>query len=166
SAEENQWYMDKATHDAETFLYRGNGSVDIIPDTLFILDRYRERNVILYGNADNNHAWELLLQKSPVKVTRSGIFFGNDYIESERLGSFFIQPRHDSQTAMVAVIAGTGTKGMKATYPNDYFSGITGFPDLLIFDVDWIRDGIDGLIISGFFGNDWSVKEGDFVKQP
>ncbi|TVQ08308.1 MAG: alpha/beta hydrolase [Bacteroidetes bacterium] len=162
SEEENQWYENKARYDAETFLYRGNGSVDVIPDTLFSPQRYRERNVIVYGNADNNHAWSSLLQNSPVQVTSEGISFGNTWMESKSLGTYFIQPRIDSQTASVGVVAGTGPEGMKATFPNDYFSGITGFPDLLIFEVDWIKDGVDGIRVSGFFGNDWSVKNGEF----
>lgn len=160
--EENQWYKNKARFDAETFLYRGNGSIDILPDSLFTPHGYRERNVILYGNAENNLAWEGLLSNSPVQVTGQGIRFGNTYMESDRIGTYFIQPRIDSQTASIGVVAGTGIKGMKALYPNDYFSGITGFPDLMIFDVDWLKDGLEGIKVSGFFGNDWSVENGDF----
>ncbi len=164
--EENQWYENKARFDAETFLHRANGSIDIIPDTLFSTNRYLERNVIIYGNAENNLAWSKLLENSPVQVYKNGIDFDGRFFESSRMGTFFIYPRGDSQTALVGVVAGTGTEGMKATYSNDYFSGITGFPDLLIFDVDWIRDGPDGLLISGFFGNDWGVRSGDFVVVP
>jgi hypothetical protein len=61
------------------------------------------------------------------------------------------------------VVAGSGIDGMKALYPNDYFSGITGFPDLLIFDVDWIKENLGSVVVSGFFGNDWSVEGGEFV---
>jgi hypothetical protein len=61
SAEENEWYKNKARFDAETFWYRGNGSIDIIPDTDFAPDHYADRNVIIYGNADNNLAWNQLL---------------------------------------------------------------------------------------------------------
>ncbi len=166
SEQENEWYKNKARYDAETFLYRGNGSIDVIPDSLFTPAQFRERNVIIYGNADNNLAWGMLLNNSPVQVTGEGIRFGNTYMESDRIGTYFIQPRIDSQTASVGVVAGTGIKGMKALYPNDYFSGITGFPDLLIFDVDWLKEGLDGIKVSGFFGNDWSVEQGEFKISP
>ena len=53
---------------------------------------------------------------------------------------------------------------MKALYTNDYFSGITGFPDFMIFNVDWIKDNPEGIITSGFFGNDWGIKTGNFAK--
>jgi predicted peptidase len=166
SAEENQWYKNKARFDAETFLYRGNGSIDIVADTVFTAEKYRDRNVIIYGNAENNNAWNSLLGNSSVLVMNNGIQMGERFMEGDHLATFFVQPRHDSQNAMIGVVAATGEKGMKALYPNDYFSGITGFPDLLIFDISWIRDGLDGVLVSGFFGNDWSVATGEFRIKP
>ncbi len=162
--EENSWYRNKALYDAETFLYRGNSSVDVIPDTDFAAEAFPARNIIIYGNAVNNKAWEQLLSDAPVQVHSDHIKFGQQRLEGNDLGAFFIYPRTDCDFSAVGVVAGTGQQGMKAVYANDYFSGITGFPDLLIFDVDWIRDGIDGVRVSGFFGNDWSVENGDFRK--
>jgi pimeloyl-ACP methyl ester carboxylesterase len=160
--EENLWYENKARYDAETFLYRGNGSIEVISDREFSPEKYKDRNVIIYGNANTNRAWRSLLRNAPVQVTSQGISIGDTYLESDRIGTYFIYPRPDSDIASVGVVAGTGIKGMKATYPNDYFSGITGFPDLMIFDVDWLKEGVDGIKVSGFFGNDWSVENGDF----
>jgi hypothetical protein len=163
SDEENEWYKNKARFDAETFWYRGNGSIDIIPDTGFTPDNFSDRNVIIYGNADNNLAWNQLLGHCPVQVKNGSISFGERVFDCESLGAYFIYPRPDSQTASVGVVAGSGIDGMKALYPNDYFSGITGFPDLLIFDVDWIKENLGSVIVSGFFGNDWNVEGGSFV---
>ena len=160
----NEWYLNKARFDAETFLYRGNGSIDIVADREFKAAEYKDRNVIIYGNADNNSAWKQLLSQSPVKVTNNKIVFGDKTFAGNNLGAYFIYPRSDSNTASVGVIAGTGNEGMKALYPNDYFSGITGFPDLMIFDVDWIKDNPEGIKVSGFFGNDWGVTSGDFAQ--
>lgn len=162
TTEENEWYKNKARFDAETFLYRGNGSIDIVADTDFSPEKYADCNVILYGNASNNKAWDLLLKNAPVRVENGKINLGAYSISGNNLGTYFIYPRPDSDFASVGVIAGTGIEGMKALAPNDYFSGITGFPDLLIFDVNWLRDSINGIRASGFFGNDWSVENGDF----
>ena len=162
SPEENEWYQNKARFDAETFLYRGNGSIDIVADTEFIPSEYADRNVILYGNSENNQAWNLLLRDAPVQVESGVIHFGSYSIRGNDLGTYFLYPRPDSETASVGVVAGTGTEGMKALAPNDYFSGITGFPDLMIFRADWLRSGTQGIRVSGFFGNDWSVENGDF----
>lgn len=162
SAEENQWYQNKARFDAESFLYLGNGSIDIIPDTDFSPEKYKDRNILLYGNAHNNLAWNKLLSECPVQVNNNSIHFGNKTFQGDDLGTFFVYPRNDSKIASIGVVAATGQKGMKALYPNDYFSGITGFPDLLIFNTDWLKEGMDKIIVSGFFGNDWSIEKGDF----
>ncbi len=159
---ENEWYKNKARFDGETFLYRGNGSIDIIPDHEFTPEKYPDRNIIIYGNADNNSAWNQLLTHCPVKVNQKGILFGTRKIEGTNLGTYFLYPRADSDTALIGVVAGNGTEGMKSLYANDYFSGITGFPDLMIFDVDWIKDNPGGIRVSGFFGNDWKIETGDF----
>lgn len=164
SREQNEWYENKARFDAETFLYRGNASVEIIPDRDFSPGKFTGRNVILYGNADNNSAWVKLLGHCPVKVNNHQVHFGGEIIQSERLGAYFVYPRADDDTTLVGVIAGTGNQGMKALAPNDYFSGITGFPDLLIFDVDWLKDNPQGIWVSGFFGNDWSINNGEFAR--
>lgn len=162
SPEENEWYRNKARYDAETFLYRGNGSIDIVADTDFSLAAFADRNVILYGNAGNNKAWNLLLKDAPVKVEPGVIHFGPYSLRGHDLGTYFLYPRPDSEYASVGVVAGTGIEGMKALAPNNYFSGITGFPDLMIFSTEWLRSGLEGIRVSGFFGNDWSVENGDF----
>lgn len=161
--EENEWYRNKAIFDAETFLYLGNGSVDIIPDKAYDPARYAGRNVILYGNADNNRAWAQVLGNCPVRVERKGIRFGQKFVSGSDLGAMFCYPHSSDDKALVGVVAGTGRPGMLATCSNHYFSGITGFPDLLIFTHDWIKDGPAAIRISGFFGNDWSIENGDFV---
>jgi hypothetical protein len=154
--------MNKARFDAETFLYRGNSSVDVMADKDFTPEKFKDRNVIIYGNADNNSAWNKLLSHCPVQVGNDWIKFGTEVLTGDNLGALFVYPRADSQVASVGVVAGSGIKGMKAAFSNDYFSGITGFPDLLIFDAGWIKDGAEAIKISGFFGYDWSIENGDF----
>lgn len=147
------------------FCTRGNGSIDVIADKDFIPSAYADRNVVLYGNASNNKAWNKLLKNAPVQVLKGEIRMGDKVLKGNDLGTYFVYPRPDSPTASVGVVAGTGIEGMKATYPNDYISGITGFPDLLIFNVDMLKEGIHGIQVSGFFGNDWSVEDGCFITE-
>jgi len=161
--QENEWYKNKAIFDAETFLYLGNSSVDIIPDKAYDPAKYKGRNVIIYGNAVNNLAWHKVLGKCPIKVENKGIQFGKSYLPGEDLGTMFCYPHSSDDKALVGVVAGTGIKGMKAAYSNHYFSGLTGFPDVLIFTHDWIKEGPAEIRVSGFFGNDWSIEKGDFV---
>ena len=161
--EENEWYKNKARYDAEAFLYKANGSFDVIPDVEFSPEKFKDRNVIIYGNSNNNKVWSMLLKHCPVLVNNGRISFGKKIFEGDDLGTYFIYPRYDSEFASIGVVAGTGIPGMKATFANDYFSGITGFPDILIFNVDWVKEGLDAVNLSGFFGSDWSIEKGDFV---
>lgn len=162
NAKENEWYMNKARFDAETFYYRGNGSTDVIPDTEYSPEKYKDRNVVIYGNKDNNRAWGTLLKECPVQVGKNTVTAGGRTFTGSDLGTYFIYPHPYSATASVGVVAGTGEAGMRATSANNYISGITGFPDIMIFSADMLREGLDGMKAAGYFDNDWSLASEDF----
>jgi hypothetical protein len=61
---------------------------------------------------------------------------------------------------VVGMVGGSGMPGMRAAVQNHYFSGITAFPDVLIFRADWLLKGPEGINASGFFGYDWEVEMG------
>ncbi len=160
---ENEWYMNKARFDAETFYYRGNGSIDVIPDTEYTAARYTDRNVVLYGNRDNNRAWASLMKGSPIQVRKGEITVGERTYRGDDLAAYFVWPHPGSDVAMVGVVAGTGNVGMWATSPNNYISGITGFPDIVIFRADILKEGLPAVEVAGFFDNDWSLTNSDVV---
>lgn len=162
SAAEREWYKNRARFDAETFYYRGNGSIDVITDKEFSLEKYKDRNVIIYGNASNNSAWKLLLKNSPIQIDNQQVKIDTKALKGDDLAAYFVVPRSDSKTAMVGVVAGTSEKGMKATWANNYISGITGFPDVMIFKADLLLNGLPDMKVSGFFDNDWSAKSLEF----
>lgn len=163
SSEEKEWYYNRAKLDAEKFWYRANGNVEIVKDSDFALAKYADRNVILYGNKNNNVAWNLLLKNCPVQVSNNQVKVGDKILTGEQWGSYFIYPRQDSDIASVGVVTATGKKGMIGAYANHYLVNGTTFPDLTLFDDSMMKDGISGVKCSGFFGNDWSVEKGDFV---
>ncbi len=162
---ENAWSYDKARYDAETFWYRGNGSVDVVPDTEFDPGAEPDRNVLIYGNADTCAVWQALLGKSPVIVRRGLVSVGERALEGNDLGCCFIRPRQGSDIASVGVVGGTGLHGMKAANANMCFISGSGFPDLLVFGADMLTKHFDGVRVVGFFGNDWSVENGEMAWQ-
>ncbi|WP_165041778.1 alpha/beta hydrolase-fold protein [Dysgonomonas sp. ZJ709] len=162
TAQENEWYQNKARFDAETFYYRGNGSIDVIPDTEYTVAKYADRNVVIYGNKDNNRAWPLLLKNSPIQVGKGMITADGKTFTGDDLGTYFVYPHPNSNTASVGVVAGTGDAGMRATSPNNYISGITGFPDLMIYRADALKNGLTGMEAAGYFDNDWTLTNKDF----
>ena len=163
SGEANEWYYNRALFDAEKFWYRANGSIEVIADTDFTPAAFPDRNVIIYGNKDNNAAWNKLLQDCPIQVSEGQVTIGGKTLSGDQWGSYFIYPRQDSEMASIGVVTATGIKGMKAAYANDYLVNGTRFPDLMIFDDQMMKAGLPGVHCSGFFGNDWSVEKGDFV---
>ncbi|GHB70665.1 alpha/beta hydrolase-fold protein [Persicitalea jodogahamensis] len=163
SAQESAWAADKAKFDAESWYYRGNGAIDLIKDTDFDPKKYPDQGVVLYGNADTNSAWPELLSGCPIKVTNGGISAGNNTFTGTDLAAYFMWPRQDSETASIAVVSGTGLKGLSASNANQYFSGGSGFPDFMIFSNDMLRDGVSGVKMAGFYGNDWSLQKAGMV---
>ena len=76
--EENAWMLERARFDAESFWYRGNGSVDVVPDTEWESIAETDRSVIVYGNATINAAWQKLLVDSPLKLERDHWSIANE----------------------------------------------------------------------------------------
>jgi poly(3-hydroxybutyrate) depolymerase len=154
NAAENAWALAKARFDAEQFWYRGNGSVDVMSDSVFQPAREPERNVILYGHAEMNTAWSPLLGAAPVQVRRGAIDVGARKEKGDDLGCLLVYPRPENRLAMVAAVAGTGLHGMRLTDRQPYFMSGVGYPDWTVLDPAGVRG-------AGFFGNDWTVESGE-----
>lgn len=163
TAEERAWSLAKARFDAESFWYRGNGSVDLVADSAFAADRYADRGVILYGHADMNSAWKALLADSPVWVGRGEIRVGDRRVKREDAACLFLRPRADSDFASVGVVAGSGMPGLRLTDRLPYFMAGTGYPDCLVLGAEAMTQGNAGIVAAGFFGNDWSIARGEFA---
>ncbi|MCA9008599.1 MAG: prolyl oligopeptidase family serine peptidase, partial [Planctomycetaceae bacterium] len=83
--ETDAWVYSKARFDSETFWYRGNASVEFIADTQFDAAATKDRTVVLYGNADNNSAWNALLGSSPIQVRDGSITVGEKTFKGDDL---------------------------------------------------------------------------------
>jgi poly(3-hydroxybutyrate) depolymerase len=162
--EENEWALAKARFDAETFWYRGNGSVDIVLDTDFNPKKEPHRGVILYGNADTNAAWSALLPDVPeINVRRGGMHIGRDQMLGENLAVLYVRPRPNSDTACVGVVSGTGLVGMRLADRIPIFLAGVGVPDCVVMAPEVLTNGVSGVKAAGFFGNDWTTHAGEWV---
>ncbi|MEQ8317191.1 MAG: prolyl oligopeptidase family serine peptidase [Phycisphaerales bacterium] len=163
--EENDWAMAKARYDADTWQYRANGSVDVVPDTAFDpqAEINAKRNVILYGCADSHRLWDELLGDAPVRIGRGAATVGDRTIERDDVAAFFAYPRTGTNAALVGVVAGTGPTGRRLADESRYFISGVGYPDWLLLTPDVLAAGPDGglmgVIGAGFFAPDWSVDE-------
>ena len=162
--EENDWSLNKVRYDAETWYYRGNGAVDIISDKEFSLEKYKDRGVIVYGNKNTNAAWKILLHDCPIQVERNRITAGNKVWQGDDISAYFVWPVPGSEMASVAVISGTGIKGMNAATANQYFAGASGFPDFMIYGLNMLKTGANEVRMAGFYDNDWKLSATDFIQ--
>lgn len=162
--EENEWSLNKARFDAETWYYRGNGAVDIVADKEFSVEKYKDRGIILFGNKTTNSAWKAVLNNCPIQMERNKITAGNKIWHGNDLGAYIVWPVQNSSLASVAVIGGTGIKGMQAANANQYFAGASGFPDFMIFRLNMLVSGSGEIKMAGFFDNDWKLSDIEFVQ--
>lgn len=161
--EENAWAFRKSRLDAESFWYRGNGSVEVVADTAFDwkAPQNRDRGIVLYGNADTHALWKALLSDSPIQVRRGRIQAGRRTLEGADLACLFLRPRPDSPIASVAVVGGSGVVGMRLTDRIPYFLAGVALPDWTVLDPEALRSGPEGVRATGFFGDDWSIETGE-----
>ncbi len=167
TSEENAWSLARARFDAETFWYRGNGSVDVVSDARFLEagreQEYRDRNVIVYGHAESNAAWPALLGQSPVQVRRGEVKVGLRAVTGEDLACLFIRPRPRSAVASVGVISGSGMTGLRLTERLPYFTSGVALPDCLLLKAKALLESSEASVAAGYFGADWNVESGEFA---
>jgi hypothetical protein len=164
SKEENDWSLNKARYDAETWYYRGNGAIDLVADKDFSLAKYKDRGVILYGNKNTNRAYSSLLSDCPIQVERNKITASGKVWQGDDLSAYFIWPLKNSEKASVAVISGSGVKGMNGANANQYFAGASGFPDFMIYSLDMLKSGANAVKMAGFYDYNWKLNTTDFVQ--
>jgi hypothetical protein len=126
-------------------------------------DRDRDRNVVLYGNSATNAAWKALCGGGPVQVARGRLQVGRRLFSGNDLCCIFIYPRPGSAEASVGAVSGTGIVGMKLANRLPYLSPGIGLPDCTVFDERILTSGDAGVLVTGFFGIDWSVERGEFA---
>jgi hypothetical protein len=157
--EENLWAQNRARFDAEAFYYRGNGAVDVMPDTAFGGAVDVDKSVVLYGNATTNAAWKALLPASPIEVKRGQVGIGTTVLEGADFAVLFTRPRPGSLVASVAVIGGSGMAGMRLTERLNYFSAGVAFPDFFVAEPSMLTSGYSGVRAVGFFATDWTLSQ-------
>ncbi len=163
SAEENRWAFAKARFDAEKYWYQLNGSVDVVSDTEFDPAADPDRDVVLYGNRTTNAAWRSLLGDSPVQVATGGLTVGEREFRGRSFACLFVRPRTGSAVADVGVVGGTGIEGMRLAGRIPYTTPGINVPDCTVLSPKLLSTGEDGILLTGFFGPDWSVERGEFV---
>jgi poly(3-hydroxybutyrate) depolymerase len=147
--EENAWALAKARFDADQWWYRANGYAYVLRDDdaeVESLAKNMAHNVILYGNADTNRAWRLLMPDT-IRVSRGEVRIVNEEGEQTWTGDDLgVLLAHSDGDRTIGVIAGTGLSGSRALDRMPYFLSGTGFPSQLVLRSAVWRDGMRGVL--------------------
>ncbi|MCB9846496.1 MAG: prolyl oligopeptidase family serine peptidase [Phycisphaeraceae bacterium] len=156
--EDRELARARALLDAQTFWYRGNGGIEVVPDTAFDPDVEQDRNVVLYGSAETNGDWEAMLGSSPVVVGAGRARIGDREFEGDDLVCLMVRPRPGSDMAMVGTVAWTGSAGARFSTSLPYFVSGVGYPDFFVIGSDALIRGNEAIRGAGYFGADWELE--------
>ena len=156
SDKENHALIAKVRYDQQVWWYRGNGNVQIVSDKDFNLERFPNQNIILYGHADINSAFDQLLTTSPIQVKHNIIKFGQLQYEGD-YGVFFTYPRFDTDENLVGVIGMTTENMIRASQQARYFISGVSCPDYAIFGIDVLTEGFSSVVEVGYFNSNWEL---------
>lgn len=158
SEEENAALIAKVRYDSQVWWYRGNGNVTIVPDSSFEPAAFANRNIILYGNADTNSAFGKLLENCPIQVNREGVSVGARNYQGD-LGVLFIYPCLNTEENSIGVIGMTTLRAMRMNLQARYFISGVACPDYVVFGLETLSKGMEGVLEAGFFDNGWELSD-------
>ncbi len=164
SARESRELLERARSDAATWRYRANGRAEVLTDTAWLRSadaRDPSRNVILYGNADTNAAWdEVFEEECPVRAVRGGLVVGDQTWERDDLAAVFVQRRRGGQ-ALAAAFADTGPQGTRLQMALLVFVSGVGYPDYAVFAPSVLAGDDSGVLAAGWFDHRWRLPHGE-----
>jgi pimeloyl-ACP methyl ester carboxylesterase len=165
TAAENAAALAKARFDSETFLYRGNGGIRVVADVEYHASAQPDSNVILYGNANTVSCWHELLGDDLLHVERDRIQVGDLQFQQKDLGILCVRPRAGSKRALVGIVGGTSAAGMALPTSLPYFSSGVEYPDVLVMSREMLTKPRQGILLAGFFANDWGIQGADIYRE-
>lgn len=157
SPAENAWALAQARYDAEWLWYQGNGSVDVLPDTLFDPTAEPERDVVLYGHEHRDRLWLDLMTSGPL-IQDDSLTVGLTEIMDPSPAILCVRPRRDSTSASVGIVAAAGEHGRRLLQTRPYLRLGVAYPDVVVFQ------SFGKPLAAGFWGSDWHIREKDRIR--
>ncbi len=177
----DQALLARARHDASVWTYRGNGQAMVVTDEQVMRSIARAaahleegrpewellhwgRNLVLYGNRDDNAAWTPLLgDASPIDVENGAVRLGQRRLEGDLAALFVmgvnLDPTRAGWSTLVGAFASTSTRAARLGDTFAPFISGVGYPDYAVVDLDVLRKGDDGVVAAGWFDHAWRLEE-------
>jgi poly(3-hydroxybutyrate) depolymerase len=155
---ETRELLEKSRHDSEIWAYRANGDANLMSDADFLKGDFKDRNVIVYGNADTNRAWSAVFDDDCPIVARRGAMTVNGAKHEGVLAAAFVRPRKGSDVALAAAFADTGAKATRLFYQFPVFVSGVGIPDYVVFGPGFLHEFDGDVRAAGWFDYAWRMK--------
>jgi pimeloyl-ACP methyl ester carboxylesterase len=151
--------LHQARLEATRWWRRGNGFVEVFPDTEVTKEVMQTHNLILFGGPEENSVTAALNKNLPIRIEDQRMFFGKKRIRGDNLAAEFVYPNPSNPERFVLVHEGVGLSGLKlSNFFTPLYSG-AGLPDFIIFDNQVRYEGWGGVICAGFFDSGWQIDE-------
>jgi hypothetical protein len=149
--------LHQARLEAFQWWRRGNGFVEVLPDTDITDGIINSHNLILFGGPAENLITARINRDLPIRLDGASFFLGGERADGECLAGKFVYPNPLNQERLVVVHEGTGEDGLRlSTFFRAIYAG-AGLPDFMIFDKRVRRTGWGGVISAGFFDSEWQI---------
>ena len=155
---EDRELLEKARYDSEVWAYRANGDANLMSDEQFLAGDFKDRNVIVYGNADTNRAWGAVFDADCPIQARRGAMTVNGRKHEGVVAAAFVRPRKGSDGALAAAFADTGAAATRLFYAFPVFVSGVGIPDYVVFGPGFLREWDGDVRAAGWFDWAWRMK--------
>jgi poly(3-hydroxybutyrate) depolymerase len=155
---ETRELLEKSRHDSEVWAYRANGDANLMSDADFLAGDFKDRNVIVYGNADTNRAWSAVFDDDCPIVAKRGTMTVGGAKQEGVVAAAFVRPRKGSDTALAAAFADTGAKATRLFYQFPVFVSGVGIPDYVVFGPGFLKEFDGDVRAAGWFDSAWRMK--------
>lgn len=139
---------------------RGNGFVEVLPDTEVTSGIVANYNVVLFGGAAENSVTSRIDGALPIGTRGGQLMIGQERLDSPGVAAKFVYPNPLNEEKLVVINQGTDREGLEIlAHVSTIYAG-AGLPDFLIYDGDIRQRGWGGVLAAGFFDSYWQLDPG------
>jgi dienelactone hydrolase len=143
--------LHQARLEALQWWIRGNGFVDVLPDSEVTRDTIAGYNLILFGGPGENRVTRAIDRHLPITVVDGRFRLRGRDLDPEALAAKFVYPNPLNPSRLVVVHEGRGMAGLRLATFFGALSSAAGLPDYVVFDASVRTQGWAGVRASGFF---------------
>jgi dienelactone hydrolase len=161
-AEIPEMLLNQARLEAWQWWLRGNGFVEVLPDSEITAEIIEAYNLILFGGPEENRVTKMIDRQLPIRMVDGRFRLAAQWLDdrpagNRALAAEFVYPNPLNPEHLVMIHEGTGADGLKLSTFFGVLYSASGLPDYLIFDDTVRKSGWAGVRAAGFFDSAWKL---------